>query len=183
MYHFPNANIGDDANRTADPGSRTAVLARDATDTRHELYDRLSACMCWDAMLICAWKARGVRNAALDDADARGTRIGMLNIIISRQYGRVFDRNTYEVASEDQISRIAPGSFLGFINQNDNTLAHAMIYIGGVWGVGTKNDCVFTSGNPVGWEVIDLRAFFTTDRGRNSRRKMVARRVEGQTIV
>jgi hypothetical protein len=181
MYHFPNVNIGDNVSGTAGPGNRTAVLARNATDQQNELYTWLSSCMCWDAMLICASEADGVVNPGLKYACR--SRRGMLNIITSRDYGRVFDRHTHEVASEDQISRIAPGSFLGFINQNDNTLAHAMIYIGGVWGVGTKNDCVFTSGKPVGWEVIDLRAFFTTDRGRNSHRKMVARRVEGQTIV
>jgi hypothetical protein len=181
MYHFPNVNIGDNANRTANPGNRTAVLARNATDRQHKLYNWLSACMCWDAMLICACLADGVRNSGLKDA-CQKEKV-MLTIINSRQYQRVFDRQTYDVASEDQINGIDPGSFLGFINQNDNTLAHAMIYIGSGCGVGTKNDCVFTSGAPVGWEVIDLRAFFTTDSHRNSHRKMVARPVEGQTIV
>jgi hypothetical protein len=179
MYNLPNYNI--ESHLGAGYGERTATLAREAANQQHsQLYLRLSSCMCWDAMLICAGLAQGVRNARLEHACENN--INMLQIITSAVYTRVFDQLTYDVTSEQQLANVAPGSFLGFIDTNTNQIAHAMIYVDGGRGAGNKNDCVFTKGASVGWELIDLKAFFGADRERNRHRKMVARPVTGQQI-
>jgi hypothetical protein len=182
MYIHENSHIDHSALATQ-CGSRTAALADQVAMQRagHAEYGRLSGAMCWDSMLICACLAQGVNCQELQSACDSG-RISLSPAIIdSDSYDRVFDLETWNVTSVNDLLNVTPGSFIGFIRPN-NQLGHAMIYIGGGFGAGNKNDCVFSSGSIIGWEKLDLRDFFGDDAQRNAGTRMVARPVECQVF-
>lgn len=174
MYSQPNSHI--------DHGEHTAAIAfQIATQAGHVEYSRLSSAMCWDAMLRCAWLANGVNCTDLDFACRSGGC--SFSIISSANYDRVFDAETQNITSVAQmLDTVMPGSFIGFVRPT-NMLGHAMIYTRDGYGAGNKNDCVFASGSPYGWEIIDLRKFFEEDAAGNPGTRMIARAVECQVII
>jgi hypothetical protein len=162
----------------ADPGQSTGP----APEWISEPYRKFSACMCWDAMLLCAWLAGGIDSQEIDSA-VKMRRETLMSIVRSDSYGRVFDHRTVNVSSaNDLLNQVAEGSFLGFIDRNGR-LVHAMIYVGNGMGAGCKNGCVF-SGSSEAWETMDIRRFFGDDRNinGNASRRLVARAVNGQRI-
>ena len=183
MYLHPNSHIDHSALLT-ECGNRTAALADQVAmqGAGHAEYGRLSGAMCWDSMLICACLAQGVNCQELQSACDSG-RISISPAIMdSDNYDRVFDLETRDVTSvNDLLNAVTPGSFIGFVRPN-NQLGHAMIYIGDGFGAGNKNDCVFSNGSIIGWERLDLRDFFGVDAQSNAGTRMVARPVEGQVF-
>jgi hypothetical protein len=83
----------------------TAALA-DQVATQgagHAEYGRLSGAMCWDSMLICACLAQGVNCQELQSACDSG-RISISPAIMdSDSYDRVFDLETRNVTSVDEV--------------------------------------------------------------------------------
>jgi hypothetical protein len=170
MYTHPNSNIEHSVH-----GMLTAELARAAatpgSPEHTDLFPRLSAKMCWDAMLMCAAEANGIKCSQ------------PVGIITAQQYDKVFDPgNSVTVADEVQLRSIPRGSFLGFVDRHNKWLIHAMIYLGDGEAAGTKNSNVLSRGKVIGWEILDLKDYFTKDRGLNAGRYMLATPVDGQKI-
>jgi hypothetical protein len=177
---WPSSQIEEDC------GQRAAKLAdRIAQKKSGNKYALLSAAMCWDSMLICATLAQAVTCEEVSNGIAgRNTNFNLVTNS-GRTYDRVFDTaRTFEVQNEAGLDNIPPGSFIGFIDGNENRVRHAMIYIGGGLAAGNKNDCVLSAGSMIGWEKLDLRPFFGADATlpHNVGTYMVCRPVEGQTI-
>ena len=81
--------------------------------------------------------------------------------------------------------KLPKGAMIGFINTSDHMrLRHAMIHVGDGWGAGNKNDCILRKGHSVGWERLDMAAFFLADKGHNNNgtTRMIYQPVTGQTI-
>ena len=75
----------------SEPGNRTANLAIAAAaynghGAMESVYQKLSRLMCWDAMLLCAWAARGINCASVN------LTAGSFNVVLNSglDYERVF---------------------------------------------------------------------------------------------
>jgi hypothetical protein len=140
--------------------------------------------MCWDAMLYCAWAANGINCANVNQA-ASGFGVVTNNGL---NYARIFAAAPFAgrvVRTAMELMNLPQGAFVGFVNQNDNfRLRHAMIHVGEGFGTGNKNDCIFRAGHAIGWERLDMGAFFFADRDHNGNggTLMVYQPVTGQTV-
>jgi hypothetical protein len=184
-------------------GARTADVARKAADpilsvnygglptprgvTPFQVSDQLhwanvqqtlSRYNCWNAMLVCAHLANGIRSQAVEFAyQAQRSDLG---IITSDNYHLVFDDQTRQIVSYQQLVQYAPvGSFIGFVR--GQILMHAMIYLGNGWGAGTANGCLFSRARS-GWEMINLDEFFDSRNQLSRGVKMIVRPVSWQVI-
>jgi len=168
------------------PGDRTAALALACVPpgTHHGetrgLYERLSNLQCWDAMLLCAWMAKGIHSSAIEEArDAKA-----LGILENQDFGRVFGPGAKRVNSAWELVLVPKGAMVGFVHNKTRNLRHAMIHVGRGWGCGNKNDCILRSGHTIGWEKLDMQAFFGADArfNGNDMTSMFVVPVTGQTI-
>lgn len=173
-------------------GTRTAALALRAAREQHiaapgmakNLYRRLSALICWDAAMICAWIARGVDlipppGLTQLESDVYYHNASLLDLVTRNSYGNLFTQPG-SVNSAAAISGIPDGSFIGFVNQQGK-LEHVMLYVGNGLAAGANNACIFAKLCVGGWEVLDLNYFFKSAAFKNGSR-MIFTRVFGQTI-
>lgn len=132
----------------ATPGQLAAAYARDsATNLGGAAYLKLSAAMCWDAVLLCVRESGALSGSAL-------TALGVIAPTQFSGFVRMIDPLVPDAAA----MRLVPqGSLLAFVEHKDNipTLIHAMIATGHGLAAGNKNACIGI-GNPVGWEILDL---------------------------
>jgi hypothetical protein len=109
------------------------------------------------------------------------------NIVTAQNFNRMFGNTgpSRTVHSVAELRALPTGCFIGFILEGLHPqLRHVMLHVGNGWGAGNKNDCIFRSGRPAGWERLDLAAFFQADAQfeRNRWTRMVYAPVTGQTI-
>jgi hypothetical protein len=162
------------------PGERTADFATLNAEKKEHIYAKLSAQMCWDAVLLCAWSVKGIHCSDIDL-----TRISY-TVASPNSYSRMFvNENEREVTSARQLMELPKGAMIGFVYRSGTkTLRHAMVHVGNGWGAGNKNDCILRAGKSIGWEKLDMAKFFFDDKGvnGNDQTKMIYMPVEGQTI-
>ena len=110
---------------------------------------KLSSMMCWDAVAHCA------RLASIVD---EGTYKGILSKQSSNTHVLVTPKDK-AVGSAGDIGSVPEGHALGFFTKAKGPwiMIHAMVSVGGGKAAGNKNACLGI-GNPVGWEVIDLKS-------------------------
>jgi hypothetical protein len=164
------------------PGERTAEFAILNADRKEHIYAKLSARMCWDAALLCAWSVKGINCSDVDLAKVAYTVV----TDNGRSYGRIFvDEGNHEVTSAGQLLQLPKGAMIGFVHKTGTkALRHVMIHIGNGWGAGNKNGCVLRAGKEIGWEKLDMAKFFFDDAqyDANGQTKMIYMPVTGQTI-
>jgi hypothetical protein len=164
------------------PGQRTADFAALNAEKKEHIYTKLSARMCWDAVLLCAWSVKGIQCTDVDLTK------NAYNVVTENgsSYDRLFvDDKKFEVTSARQLMDLSKGAFIGFAFITGNkVLRHVMIHIGNGWGAGNKNSCVLRAGKDIGWEKLDMTKFFLDDAqfNGNGQTKMIYQPVEGQTI-
>jgi hypothetical protein len=166
------------------PAERTVELGVRSTEMNAPTYLALSARMCWDAALLCAWSVKGIHCDRVDLAR------NAYEVVTDsgRSFTRLFpDQSTRPVRSAAELAALPAGMFIGFVHGHDTAerrLRHVMIHVGDGWGVGNKNDCILRAGHSIGWERLDMRAFFLADRNfnGNDRTTMICVPIQGQTV-
>jgi hypothetical protein len=131
-----------------DAGHLAAAYARDcATNPASPGYLALSREMCWDAVVLCARQS-----GAIGEHQYEAMR--HITATSFSPFVRMIDPI---VGDAGAMRRVAQGSFLGFVEIQNNLpkLVHAMIATGQGLAAGTKNACIGIGG-PVGWEILDL---------------------------
>jgi hypothetical protein len=174
-----------------DRATRTSALALRAAREQYieapgvtgNLYVRLSGMLCWDSSLICAWIAGGIDlvpppNATQLQSDVYYHNVSQLGLVNQDYYANVFTSPSR--ASASLVDDIPLGSFLGFVTPN-RKLAHVMLYVGDGLAAGSNNACIFGNLARGGWEVLDLRHFFSSGAYRNGTR-LIYQPVEGQMV-
>lgn len=111
------------------PGGAAAVAIR-AADPNSQLYNELSAEMCWDAVTLC------IRKAGIVPAFEGNNLVSVTDELVR------------------DVNLIPKNNVIGFFNA-DNRLIHVMLSLGSGLAAGNKNSCIGI-GNPVGWEILNL---------------------------
>jgi hypothetical protein len=154
--------LGLPVNEKAARLAHLLAKARDKPLPTRPLYQRLSAAMCWDAALYCAWKVRAVKTTKISDQNVTSGHLS------TNCYQHIFKPVTNTVHNNAEIMDLPLGCLIGFIgrlNLDDPNsglvLKHVMIYVGNGRAVGSKSHCVFNARGD--WEELELRAFFATE--------------------
>jgi hypothetical protein len=129
-------------------GTDNAAYARRALND-DRAFRELSAQMCWDAVLLCAKKARVINDPQ---------RVAMTPQV--EDWSRYVPLAAPYVQTAKHMKLVPPGSFLAFIELKigvPRKIIHAMTALGGGKAAGNKNDCIGI-GHSVGWEELDLAA-------------------------